>query len=50
MVFHDLLCDTLAGSETDAQAPASLLSLALENGGSDNITFVICRVTVVDGQ
>ena len=50
MVSDDVIRDTLAGSETDEQAADSLLSLALENGGSDNITFGICRVTEVDGQ
>ena len=50
MVSDDVIRDTLAGSETDEQAADRLLSLALENGGTDNITFVICRVTEVDGQ
>ena len=50
MVSDDVIRDTLMQSETDDQAADCLLSLALENGGADNITFVICRVTEVDGQ
>ncbi len=46
MVSDDIICTVLTESEEE-EACDKLLALALENGGTDNITFVLCKVTEV---
>lgn len=48
MVGDDMLQQVLSGDDDEAAAE-ELLQLALENGGTDNVSLVICRVTEVDG-
>ena len=44
MVTDELLQKVLTESESDETAADELLRLALENGGTDNITFLLARV------
>ena len=48
MVSDDVIQQVLSGDDDEAAAE-ELLQLALENGGTDNVSLVICRVTEVDG-
>ena len=48
MVGDDVLQQVLSGDDDEAAAE-ELLQLALENGGTDNVSLVICRVTEVSG-
>ena len=48
MVPDDVLKQVLENAESDETAADELLQLALEGGGTDNITFVLCREPEVD--
>lgn len=48
MVEDADMLETLLSAASDEAAADRLLELALENGGTDNISFVICRDTEVD--
>ena len=50
MVSDEELAKILSDGDDDERAADRLLELALENGGTDNISFVICRVTEVAAQ
>ena len=47
MVPDERIASILLEAETDEAAADQLLEKALEQGGTDNITFVLCRVTEV---
>ena len=47
MVEDDVIFEVLTTSPSDEDAAEELLRLALEGGGTDNITFVLCRVAEV---
>jgi len=49
MVGDETMAQLLQDSQSDEEAADKLLSLALEAGGTDNISFVICRIAEVDG-
>ncbi|MCI6377251.1 MAG: Stp1/IreP family PP2C-type Ser/Thr phosphatase [Clostridiales bacterium] len=50
MVSDGQLESVLLESESDEAAAGRLLALALEAGGTDNISFILCRVTEVAAQ
>lgn len=47
MVPDETIADFLKSSETDEAAAGRLLDEALKNGGTDNISFLLCRVAEV---
>ena len=47
MVEDDVIAQVLTETETEEQAADRLLELALDKGATDNVTFVIARVTEV---
>ena len=49
MVGDEVIAEVLGKAEDDDSAAEELLQLALEGGGTDNISFVICRVAEVSG-
>ena len=48
MVPNDVILQVLTSAENEEAAADELLKLALDGGGTDNITFVLCRVPEVD--
>ena len=49
MVPNETMAEILKEAKDEETAAEELLQLALENGGTDNITFIIGRVTEVSG-
>ena len=48
MVADEVLLHVLTSAQSDEDAAEELMRLALEGGGTDNITFVLCRVAEVN--
>lgn len=48
MVADEVILHVLTSAQSDEDAAEELMRLALEGGGTDNITFVLCRVAEVN--